>query len=53
MKKQKFLHQHYMEDEETRKKMDKVVPRNELSSFIRKQTARGVEEELAKKKHGN
>lgn len=41
--KQKLCHNHYMEDEKTKKDMLKLVPRNGLSEFIRVCTSDGVD----------
>lgn len=49
MKKIKFIPTLYLENEETKKEMDKVVPRHGLSNFIRMANRKALDE---LKKHG-
>lgn len=43
----KYILVAYKEDRETKAKMDKLLPKQKMSEFIRKQTAKGI------KKYGN
>lgn len=42
MKKQKLVLNNYLEDEDSKKKMDKLLPKLGMSKFIREQVKKGL-----------